>query len=495
MFHTGRDPSQATHSVYDIIVIGGGIYGVSLALEATRRNLKCLLVEKGDFGEATSWNSLQIVHGGLRYLQNIDLHRFRESVTERKWFLQYFPDLVMPLKCVMPLYNRGLHRTLIFRLALLANACLSITRNRDVPKENILKRGRILSRYDTVGYFPEVDQTGLRGGALWCDAVMVNSQRVIMEILRWSWTYGASALNYVEARDLIIENHTVQGITGLDHESGKLFEYRGTTVVNCAGPWCREVARKMDRDIPQLFHPSVAFNILFDRKPAFDATIAVTPNYPGARTYFLRPYHDRIFAGTYHAPRCNTQNPSPRKEEIDHFLEDLNTAVPKLQLKEGHIVRIFSGLLPAIEEGSEKAGIRECTINHREKNGPVGLYSVSGVKFTTARLVAEKILRVIYGGKKDISYRPGTKRPSAGFQLKLDEVKGRLIDHDEIFKDQFQHFIEEEQVVHLDDLIFRRTDWFNYSEEIILLAKEFCQLFEWSEARRTKEIERLQKAL
>ncbi len=93
MMNRERNPRQAAAGEYDVIIIGRGIYGITLALEAGRRGIKSLLLEKGDFGEYTSFNSLKIIHGGLRYLQSLDLHRFKESVRERSWFLKHFPRL------------------------------------------------------------------------------------------------------------------------------------------------------------------------------------------------------------------------------------------------------------------------------------------------------------------------------------------------------------------------------------------------------------------
>ena len=93
-----RNPATAALSKYDLIIIGGGIYGAMLSVEAGLRNLRSLLLERDDFGGATSYNSLRIIHGGFRYLQSLDLQRFYESVGERRWFLQTFPDLIQPLR-------------------------------------------------------------------------------------------------------------------------------------------------------------------------------------------------------------------------------------------------------------------------------------------------------------------------------------------------------------------------------------------------------------
>ena len=193
-----RQPENVATGRYDLIVIGGGIYGVALNLEAARRGYRSLLLERDDYGGATSWASLRIVHGGLRYLQSFDLPRFFESVRERRWLLRHFPDLVRPLPCLMPLYDRGLRRPAVLRLALALNDLLSTQRNHGLRSAVRLPRGRIVDPRETAALFPKVDRSGLTGAALWHDAVMLSSERLIMEMLHWACACGSRALNYME---------------------------------------------------------------------------------------------------------------------------------------------------------------------------------------------------------------------------------------------------------------------------------------------------------
>ena len=144
-----RRPEERAARPYDLVVIGGGIHGVALAFEAARRGYRPLLLERHDFGGGTSWSNLRIIHGGLRYLQSMDLRRFRESVAERRWFLQHFPDLIRPLPCLMPLYGHGLKRPGFLRLALAANDLLGLHRDRGLDEGVRLPRGRVLSAGET----------------------------------------------------------------------------------------------------------------------------------------------------------------------------------------------------------------------------------------------------------------------------------------------------------------------------------------------------------
>ena len=185
-----RDLETAADITYDLTVIGGGVYGIALCLEASRRGLTTLLVERGDFGSETSWNSLRILHGGLRYLQTLDLVRFKESVTARQWWIRTYPELVQPLACVMPLYGRGLKRPAVLRLALAANHLLSASRDDGVPSERHLGAGGVISTSELEEMFASLDLTGAKGGALWYDAMMPSSERILMEMLRWAMIWG-----------------------------------------------------------------------------------------------------------------------------------------------------------------------------------------------------------------------------------------------------------------------------------------------------------------
>ena len=159
---------------YELVVVGGGIYGACLALITARSGRRVALIERNEFGQATSANSLGILHGGLRYLQSIDLKRFQESVQERSWFLRHFAGLVKPLGFVMPLYGQGLRRRMIMRPALALNDYLSRDRNDGIATDYRIPPSQILSRQATIDRFPEVRQAGLQGAACWHDVVMTD---------------------------------------------------------------------------------------------------------------------------------------------------------------------------------------------------------------------------------------------------------------------------------------------------------------------------------
>ena len=170
-----RDLTQLANHKYDLIIIGGGIYGACVAWDATLRGLSVALVEKADFGHATSANSLKTIHGGLRYLQQLDIKRMRESIRERRTLMRIAPHLVHPLPCLMPTYGHLTKGRAVMALALKVNDLVSFDRNRLEDPQKHLPKGRVISRQECLQLLPNIVREGLTGGAVWHDAQVYNS--------------------------------------------------------------------------------------------------------------------------------------------------------------------------------------------------------------------------------------------------------------------------------------------------------------------------------
>jgi glycerol-3-phosphate dehydrogenase len=493
-----RDPDQAASRRYDVIVVGGGIYGVALCWLAARSGLSVLLLEREDFGHATSFNHLRIIHGGFRYLQNLDLARFFESVGERRWLLTHFSNRVRPLPCLMPLYDRGLHRVPVLRLALRLNDLLSRHRNEGVGADRQLPDGAIVSREEVMRIFPEVVADDLRGGAIWHDGSVDDPQRLLIEWLGHACQLGATALNYVEARDLLSDGGKLTGVAAQDLAGGGDLEFHGDIVINAAGPWCRALAAGFEhgRDREELFRPSLAFNVLFERPALSDHALALTPPRPGGTTLVLRPWYGRLLAGTVHEPWRDASDvrPQPGAATLAHFIADLNLAAPRLELTSSEVLRVFAGFLPARRSGSAALAVRETILDHGAAGGPQGLWSVSGVKYTTARLVAEKTLSRIFPERQKRFY---DSRRALDLIAQVNGRRGLLpaeswpLSMTAPWREQLEEIITEESVIHLDDLIFRRTNLGNHPPTALKLAPALCELLPWDAGRAAMEVERL----
>ena len=457
-----RDPAAAAQQEFDLLVIGGGIYGASVLREAAHRGLSACLCEAGDFGGGTSQNSLRILHGGLRYLQTLDLRRFRQSVAARREVAGRFPTLVRPLDCMMPLYAKGMKRAAIMRVALGLNDALSAGRNHQLPHPIHLERGKVLDASETRNRFPLVRAEGLEGAAHWPDYFMVSSERILMETLHDACTQGAIALNYARVLELIEEGGTVRGVQIQDDWDQERHVIRAKVVVNCTGPSVRVLARGRGGDPDLLFRPSLAFNLLLNVPLPSPSALAVAAPRRDAPMLFLIPQGDATLAGTWHAPRpLDTVEALPTPVEVETYLEHLRAAIPGFNVTTRNVVRVLAGLLPADAPESAALTKREVVKNHGACGGLNGFFSVVGVKYTTASDVARQILEQVAGPAE-----AGAKSTEQGAALQTVEGTQVLIDADRLWtqdpaevRETFRQVRASESVRSLDDLIFRRTNW------------------------------------
>jgi len=484
-----RDVRRFASEAFDLIIVGGGVYGVMLSLESGFRGKRVLLLEQNDFGYATTYNHLRTLHGGLRYLQTLDLPRFFESVRERQWFFIHFPQMVSVLPCLMPLYDRGIRRRSIFKLALRINDQLSARRNRHVISKKHIPNGRIVNPEKVKELFPMVDTEGMTGGAIWYDGMIMEPERLLMELLSWSRTMETCFLNYVKAETLLKENNRTIGLKATDSISGSTLEFRAPVVVNAAGPWCREVAQQFDRDFKPLFPAFLLlWNVLFKREALSD--FSVSPQKDKGHTYFIHNWKGRMLVGTGEALVKNPkQNSTPDETQIASFINDLNSAVPSLSLDKADIDHIYHGLLPADVKGNLTK--REVILSHERIGGPKGLFSVSGIKFTTSRLVAQKMLDLIFPETRKmrlhgnfIPPEPNSHQKTFAFDWVPDKSDAR-------WKETLRRIIKEESVIHIDDLLFRRTSLGENKRRLQAIVPELRDLFPWDDFQWKEELKRL----
>ncbi len=206
--------------------------------------------------------------------------------------------------------------------------------------------------------------------------------------------------------------------------------------------------------------------------------MAVKPDKPGGWTCFLVPWKGRLLAGTGHAPWQNgLEQPAPTSGQLEEFLTDLNMAIPSLKLSQKDILRVFSGLLPATEEGGVNLSVRKVLVDHGAHGGPQGLFNVSGVKFTTTRLVAGKTVKRSFPQGVDRTL-PNELHPQH------EEMAARgflsLTTNGQDLENKLRHLISDEAVVHLEDLVFRRTNLLETPQVVLTMAQNLSQTLAWS---------------
>ena len=237
-----RNLTALTERVFDLVVVGGGVTGAAIAWDGAQRGLSVALVERGDFGAATSANSLKVVHGGIRYLQHLDVPRVRESCRERSTWLRIAPHLVRPLPVLVPAFGHGMRGPEALGAAFAMLEVLTFDRNRQLSDAaRRIPRARLVSRSEVRERCPELGGPDLTGGGLFWDGQLENPPRIVWELVRTAGQAGAAASNHCEVTAFLRRNGRIEGVSVRDRLGGERFDVRGRLVVNAAGPFAEQL--------------------------------------------------------------------------------------------------------------------------------------------------------------------------------------------------------------------------------------------------------------
>lgn len=391
-----RDLDALTQRPFDLVIIGGGIYGACAAWEATLRGLSVALLEARDFGGATSANSQKTIHGGLRYLQTLDVPRMRESIRERRTLLRIVPHLVRPLPFVLPTFGAGKHSRLALHLALRVNDALSWDRNHSLAETSQhVPAGQVLTPAAYAQLVPDAPHAGVTGAARWHDGQVQNSERLTLAFVRSAAQGGAVAANYVRVVEGLRAGGRLVGVAAEDAHTGRRFTVNARLVLNTAGAWVDEVITHQTGTAPA--HPIrwlKAVNLV-TRRLGGPARVAFGLRNPARRGLvpgfiFVTPWQDVSLIGTAYLPYAGApQAVAVTEEEIAAFLQEINAAYPAARLTRADVRLVHLGLLPADPHHPTQLEPHYRLLDHAAQGTP-GLLSVIGVKFTTARDVAER---------------------------------------------------------------------------------------------------------
>jgi glycerol-3-phosphate dehydrogenase len=396
-----RNLRQLADRHYDVVIVGGGVYGAALARESTLGGLSTALVEKGDFCSATSASSLKIIHGGLRYLQQLDFSRLRNSVTERRAFLRTAPHLVHPLPCVMPTQGHLMKGREAMFCGLLMNEILSCDRNQLKDPEKFIPRGRLVSRATVGRLVPGLATDRFTGGCAWHDAYTYNSERLVTAMVRDAVDSGCTAANYARVTGFQQSGSRITAVCVHDELNNSDFDIPAKLVINAAGPWVNEVLALLDRrPAAAVCGLALGLNVVLARQ-LLPSSAAGLPFRRRAgesqRLLFLMPWRGQTLAGTYYRPHTGPADALAVTEaDIEMLLADLAHAYPAAAIKRGDVAAILAGLLPVqhdrLVNDEPVLANHFSIIDHARRDAIEGLISVVGVKYTTARDVAARTL-------------------------------------------------------------------------------------------------------
>ena len=382
-----RDPDELGGCRFDVLVLGGGVYGLTIACDAAERGLSVALIERDDFGCGASFNHLRTIHGGLRYLQSLDIGRARESVRERRTIARIAPHAVKPLPFALPLYRSFTRGKLAMRLGFCLDRLVSVGRNRGVPASHRLPGGRVYSRGSAIQRFPGLKRQALTGAAVWYDYLTVEPDRLTFSWAKAAAGHGAVLVNHMEAVELLKEGGRVAGARARDTIGARTIDVSARMTVNATGA-------ALDRLLEPLGAatrtPMIKTMNLVTRRDAGEESLGGRS--PSGRYLFMVPWRERALFGTWEAGRvsdaCDT---AVSDSEVAAFVGELNHAFPALDLTFADITLVHRGVVPAaVRRG--RAGLEgHDQIRDHAAEGTEGLVSVAGTKYTTARAVAERV--------------------------------------------------------------------------------------------------------
>lgn len=544
-----RDLESIASKHFDLLVIGGGVNGACVAWDAAMRGLSVALVDKGDFGAATSAATGRMIHGGIRYLQHLALGRVKASLHERNFFLRSAPHLVHPVPFLIPTYGHGLKGKEVLGLAMTIYDLLAWLEGSQNARAAIPGHKR-LSRHKTLALEPHLRADGLTGAILFYDCQMPLPERLTLAIVLSAQREGAVVLNYVQAKELLVNNGRVTGVKVLDAFTGRQLIVKADVTVNAAGPWINSVltsagladtAEGASRLLSKGIH-------IITRALTSGHALALATRHKhsgawldrGGRHFFIVPWQGLSLIGTTNNPFNGALGDDiVTEDDIRGLIDDVNSVYPAAGLCRGDIRFFYGGLYPddpSRPPGTGYQGSREDNIiDHGVSQKIQGLISVIGVKYTTARLLAQKVVDLacrklarpakpcrtesapVFGGEitdlqdfvarearrwhgifsasqvADLIHGYGTnsteilelcgQNPGIAESIPLEAP---------ILKAQIVHAVRREMAQTLQDVVFRRTALGCMGrpapETLRSLARIMAEELGWDDARREEEV-------
>lgn len=382
-----RDPDRLTERTFDVLVVGGGVYGLAIAYDAAQRGAAVALVERDDFGSGSSFNHLRTIHGGLRYLQHLDVARARESVLERRTLARIAPHAVAPMRFALPLYRSLTRGKLAMRAGLLVDRIVAAGRNHGVVPSLALPGGRVFSRHQAVEQFPGLRRRGLTGAAVWHDYVVPEADRLTLSWALAAASHGAVLANHLEAVAVARDGRRVAGVDAVDRFTGRKLQIGARTVVNATGGAIDRLLGPigMATRVPML----MAMNLVTTREAG---DVALGGRSESGRNLFLVPWRRRALFGTWESSVPCQPDALPTERDVAAFITELNEAFPSLDLKRTDVALVHRGVVPAVAASGRVSLEGRAQIRDHAGDGAEGLFSVAGAKYTTARAVAEEVV-------------------------------------------------------------------------------------------------------
>ena len=426
---------------WDVAVIGGGAVGAGIALDAAARGLSCVLFEQHDFCKGTSSRSTKLIHGGVRYLAQGNVSLVREALHERGLLQQNAPELVRPLRFVVPcasVWGRWYYWLGMKCYDLLAGR-LRIGRSRGMSTQEVRQA------------LPGLGYDNLRGGVSYFDA-QFDDARLLIGVLQKARELGALPLNYMRVTEILKRDQRIRGLRVTDEETGQHYVVACRTLVNAAGVFSDDVRRMDNVDAPEMIAPSQGIHLVVHRRFLGGNDALMIPKTEDGRVLFAIPWLGRAILGTTDTPiEQASLEPKPLKDEVDYLLTHFS---PYLDPSPTHedVLSVFAGLRPLVRPKQEIGSTSKISREHRIIKSASGLISILGGKWTTFRKMSEDVVDVVQEVSGSEVTRSGTRTiaidiPAGSTEETVDEMPTA---------DEIRRAIDQEFARTVEDVLARR---------------------------------------
>jgi glycerol-3-phosphate dehydrogenase len=418
-----RDMEQVQ---YDLLVIGGGITGAGIALDAQSRGIQTALIEMQDFAAGTSSRSTKLVHGGLRYLKQFEVVMVAEVGKERAIVYENGPHVTTPEWMILPIYIGGTFGKFTTSIGLRVYDFLA-----GVKKQ---ERRRMLNVQETLSKLPSLKTDGLKGAGYYVE-YRTDDARLTLEVLKRAVDYGAKAINYVKADKFIYRDNQIMGVEAVDQLTGEVYAIYAKKVVNATGPWVDTLREKDQSKEGKTLHLTKGIHLVLDGK-RFPLPHSVYFDTTDGRMIFAIPRNGKTYVGTTDTNyKGDIAHPRMTVEDRDYLLQAVNSMFPQFNLVAGDVESSWTGLRPLIhQEGKDPSQIsRKDEIFHSAS----GLLTIAGGKLTGYRKMAETIVNIVVKQLSETEQRPYPASGTKHMPISGGDVGG---------SEQYNQFVEEKVI-------------------------------------------------
>jgi len=377
---------------YDLLVIGGGITGAGIALDAASRGLKTALVEKNDFAFGTSSRSTKLIHGGLRYLKQLEFGLVKEVGSERAVVHNLAPHLVVPEKMLLPLSEKKGFGYWLTSLGLKLYDWLAGVKPNDQRK--------MLSRPQTLKHEPLLRQDDVKGGAIYAE-YRTDDARLTIEIMKTAVQHGADCVSYTQVTEFVYEHDAVSGAVVTDHITNETYTIHARVVVNAAGPWVDELRELNQSRQGKRLHLTKGVHLVVPREK-LPVQQAIYFDVDDGRMIFAIPRGRTTYIGTTDTNYAESKDlVFATADDAQYLIRAVNATFPSVGLTQNDIESAWAGLRPLIHEDGKSAS--ELSRKDEIFESSTGLISIAGGKLTGYRKMAERVVNLVI--KKHFSDR------------------------------------------------------------------------------------------